>query len=95
MWPTKPIRPKVPISSISLLKMKVMMRPKTVMRLKAMLWPKAVMRPKDQQLYVISVVFVDDGYAISLDYLFPFSLTKYSAIFVEGKGYFRIVEIGL
>ena len=43
-----------------------------------------------QQLQVISVVFVDDGYAISLDYLFPFSLTKYSAIFVEVKGYFGI-----
>jgi hypothetical protein len=41
-----------------------------------------------QQLQVISVVFVDDGYAISLDYLFPFSLTKYSAIFAEVKGYF-------
>jgi hypothetical protein len=42
----------------------------------------------------INCFCVDDGFAIFLaiilDYLFPFSLTKYSAIFVEVKGYFGI-----
>ncbi len=42
----------------------------------------------------INCFCVDDGLsiflAIILDYLFPFSLTKYSAIFVEVKGYFGI-----
>ncbi len=48
-----------------------------------------------RQLQVISVVFVDDGYAISPDFLFPFSLTNYSTIFAEVKGYFEIIEIVL
>jgi hypothetical protein len=43
---------------------------------------------------VISVVHLNDGFAIILDYLLPFSLTKYSALVAEVKQYLGIVEVG-
>jgi hypothetical protein len=43
----------------------------------------------------LSKLLLSDGIAINLFLYFPFSLTKYSAIFAEVKGYIGIGEIGL
>ncbi len=43
----------------------------------------------------LSKLMLNDGTAINLFLYFLFSLTKYSTIFAEVKGYFGIDEIGL